>query len=142
LLNSKRLAEFFEERPRDLTLLRHDRPVAAASAAGASAPHLKHIPAYLRDPSLQGKSFVGSTPGAGGRLPAHKRRKVERVDPVKGFAPAPKRGADRLEQPTEIELRAEAAANKERKALKKRGGQLATEYVPKRNVRRNKGRKR
>lgn len=143
LLNSKRLAEFFEERPRDLALLRHDRPVAAAAAAGAAAPHLKHIPAYLRDPSLQGKSFVGSAPGTEGRLPVHKRRKVKSVDPIKGFTPAPKRGADRLEQPTEIELRAEAAARKERKALKKRGaGPLAAEYMPKRNVRRNKGRKR
>ena len=42
----------------DLKLLRHDKPLAA-TAAGGSAPHLKHVPAYLRDPSLQGASLVG-----------------------------------------------------------------------------------
>ena len=142
LLNSKRLAAFFEERPNDLKLLRHDRPMAASAAAGAAAPHLKHLPAYLRDPSLQGKSFIG---GGGadrsGFLPQRKRRKIEGVDPVKGFAKAPKRGGDRLEAPTELELRAEAAAKKERKALKKKTG-LAAEFAPKKNVRKFKGRKR
>lgn len=97
LLNSKRLASFFEERPADLQLLRHDRPVAASAAAGAAAPHLKHLPAYLRDPSLQGKSFVGSSglPG-GGFMPHRKRKKTAGVDPIKGFMRAPKRGGDRL----------------------------------------------
>jgi ATP-dependent RNA helicase DDX56/DBP9 len=100
LLNSKRLAAFFEDRPADLQLLRHDRPLAAAAAAGAAAPHLKHLPPYLRDPALQGKSFIGgaSTRGtvAGYAVPRKKRRAPEGVDPVKGFTRAPKRGADRL----------------------------------------------
>ena len=96
LLNSKRLASFFEERPADLQLLRHDRPIASA-AAGASAPHLKHVPNYLRDPTLQGKSFVGTSGlGHGGFLPSRKRRKTEKMDPVKGFVKAPKRGGTRL----------------------------------------------
>ena len=145
LLNNKRLASFFEERPADLQLLRHDRPIAASAAAGAAAPHLKHVPAYLRDPSLQGKSFVGAA-GAdrAGFLPQRKRRKTEGVDPVKGFAKAPRRGGDALEEPTEIELRAEAAGRKERKALKKKEGVSgkAGDFQAKRNVRRFKGRKR
>ncbi len=49
----------------DLSLLKHDKPLAASGAAAASA-HLKHIPAYLRDPTLQGKSFVGNSGEAGG----------------------------------------------------------------------------
>lgn len=44
----------------DLNLLKHDKPLAASGAAAAAA-HLKHIPAYLRDPTLQGKSFVGNS---------------------------------------------------------------------------------
>ncbi|EFN55662.1 hypothetical protein CHLNCDRAFT_23258 [Chlorella variabilis] len=60
LLNSQRLAAFFEEHPSDLNLLKHDKPLAASGAAAAAA-HLKHIPAYLRDPTLQGKSFVGNS---------------------------------------------------------------------------------
>ena len=96
LLNSKRLASFFEERPADLQLLRHDRSVAA-STAGAAAPHLKHIPSYLRDPSLQGKSFIGSSDlSNNGFLPFKKRRKTERADPVKGFAKVPHKGSDHL----------------------------------------------
>ena len=45
------------------------------------------------------------------------------------------------EDPTEREVRAEKAAKKERKALVKKGG-LGKEYAPKKNVRKNKGRKR
>lgn len=93
LLNSKKLASFFEDRPADLQLLRHDRPLASASSA-AAAPHLKHLPAYLRDGSLQGKSFVGNR--GRGVLPLKKRRKTEGVDPLKGFVRAPKKGGDRL----------------------------------------------
>ena len=96
LMNSKRLASFFEERPADLQLLRHDRPVASTQA-GASAPHLKHVPAYLRDPSLQGKSNVGTSGNPrGGFLPGRKRKNLSAIDPVKGFLRAPKRGGDHL----------------------------------------------
>lgn len=58
LLNSARLREHFEENPGDLALLRHDKPLAKA----ASAPHLKHLPAYLRDPAaMSGVSSAGNT---------------------------------------------------------------------------------
>jgi hypothetical protein len=46
--------------PADLNLLKHDKPLAAANGA-AAAPHLKHLPAYLRDPTVQGRSFVGNS---------------------------------------------------------------------------------
>lgn len=133
LMNSKRLEEFFEERPADLQLIKHDRSVAS-TAAGASAPHLKHVPGYLRDPTLQGKSFVGR-PG-NGFLPLRKRRKTDaKVDPVKGFMKAPRKGGDA--EPTALELRAEERGKKERKRLKKKGVVLPGEeaFVKKRNVR-------
>lgn len=40
----------------DLALLQHDKPLAK----GNSAPHLKHIPAYLRDPTIAIPSFPGN----------------------------------------------------------------------------------
>ncbi len=40
----------------DLALLQHDKPLAK----GNSAPHLKHIPAYLRDPTVATPSFPGN----------------------------------------------------------------------------------
>lgn len=132
LINSKRLEEFFEERPADLRLIKHDRSVAS-TVAGAAAPHLKHVPGYLRDPSLQGKSFVGR-PG-NGFLPLRKRKKTgSKLDPVKGFMKAPKKGDI---EATAMELRAEEAGRKERKRLKKKGVALPGEetFVKKRNVR-------
>lgn len=137
LINSKRLASFFEERPADLQLLRHDRSVASTTA-GASASHLKHVPGYLRDPNLQGTSFVGNK--GNGFLPLRKKRKTDKIDPVKGFMKAPKKGDH---EPTEMELRAEKAGEKERKKLKK-AGKLPGEpnFDPKRNVRKNRRRKR
>jgi hypothetical protein len=61
LLNSRRLAGYFEERPRDAALLRHDKPLAATTAA-AGGTHLTHMPAYIRDPTLvTGRSSVGNT---------------------------------------------------------------------------------
>lgn len=140
LLNSKRLATFFEQRPKELALLRHDRPMVASAAAGAAAAHLKHLPSYLlaggSASSQQRKGGGKAFKRIGGSAIANKRAGE---DPIKGFMPAPKKGrGDRLEEPTEMEVRAEAAAKKERKALKK----LHPEFVPKQNVRRNKGRKR
>ena len=40
----------------DLALLQHDKPLAK----GNSAPHLKHIPAYLRDATIATPSFPGN----------------------------------------------------------------------------------
>ena len=48
LLNSERLQSHFEAHPDDLALLQHDKPLHRT----APAPHLKHIPLYLKDPSV------------------------------------------------------------------------------------------
>ncbi|KAL4858273.1 DEAD-box ATP-dependent RNA helicase 16 [Chlorella vulgaris] len=137
LLNSQRLAAFFEEHPGDLNLLKHDKPLAATGAAAAAA-HLKHIPAYLRDPSLQGKSFAGNS--GRGVLPARKRRKTEGLDPVKGgFVRAPRKGGEANEEPTELEKSAEQWGKKHRpKKVMGKGDQ----FKPKQNVRKGRGRKR
>eukprot|EP00887_Chlorella_sp_A99_P008058 scaffold12.g8058.t1 len=141
LLNSQRLAAFFEEHPSDLSLLRHDKPLAA-TGAGVAAPHLKHLPAYLRDPTLQGKSAVGNAGRA--QLPAKKRRRREGLDPLKsgapvGFVRAPKRGGERGEEPTQMEVR---AMQSKVKRPKRGPGAAPPAFTPKRNVRRGKGRKR
>jgi ATP-dependent RNA helicase DDX56/DBP9 len=143
LLNSRRLAAHFAARPGDLALLRHDRPLGAKAAAGAAAPHLKALPAYVRDPALRGGDEPGGGNGAaGGRMVARRRRPPAGVDPVKGgggFARAPRRGGDRLEAPTALEERAEKAGSRERKALAKRGALPsgapgAATFAAKRNV--------
>jgi hypothetical protein len=65
LLNSKRLQAHFEEHPADLALLKHDKPLAKAAAP----PHLKHIPAYLKDASsAAGRSYAGNAGPGGPRV--------------------------------------------------------------------------
>ncbi|KAL6768544.1 hypothetical protein ACKKBF_B11150 [Auxenochlorella protothecoides x Auxenochlorella symbiontica] len=130
LLNSQRLSAFFEEHPADLQLLQHDRPLA--SGAAVQAPHLKHLPAYLRDPTITARSNIGNSAGV---LPERKRRKVVGIDPVKGFMRAPKRGGDEREEPTELELKAEKYGKKHRK-------KAPPGFIPKANVRKGKVRKR
>ena len=44
LLNSQRLAAHFEANPGDMALLKHDK----ALAKRPEAPHLRHLPSYLR----------------------------------------------------------------------------------------------
>ncbi|XP_041321877.1 probable ATP-dependent RNA helicase DDX56 [Pyrgilauda ruficollis] len=50
LLNCEKLKVYFEDNPRDLQALRHDRPLHPASVQ----PHLGHVPDYLVPPSLRG----------------------------------------------------------------------------------------
>ncbi|DBB15417.1 TPA: hypothetical protein ACH3X3_003648 [Trebouxia sp. C0006] len=129
LLNSKRLKAFFEDHPGDLALLQHDKPLAK----GNSAPHLKHIPAYLRDPTVATPSFPGNA--GKGQLSSVRRRKDRREDPLKrkrGFERATKR-----ESANEPLTQMEKAAEKHRPKVK-RGGS----FQPKVNVRKNKGRQR
>jgi len=44
MLNSVKLKTFFEERPKDLELLKHDKDLWSAAKM---KPHLKHVPEYL-----------------------------------------------------------------------------------------------
>ena len=73
LLNSQRLAAHFDDNPADLALLKHDAPLAKAN----TAPHLKHLPAYLRGGGLRrierapaaahaAATDAGAAPHAGG----------------------------------------------------------------------------
>ncbi|XP_069774137.1 LOW QUALITY PROTEIN: probable ATP-dependent RNA helicase DDX56 [Narcine bancroftii] len=50
LLNSEKLKTYFEDNPRDLQLLRHDKPLHPAIVK----PHLKNVPDYLVPQSLRG----------------------------------------------------------------------------------------
>ncbi|XP_054854593.1 probable ATP-dependent RNA helicase DDX56 [Eublepharis macularius] len=49
LLNSEKLKTYFEDNPRDLNLLRHDRPLHPAIIK----PHLRNMPEYLVPPTLR-----------------------------------------------------------------------------------------
>ncbi|XP_033015106.1 probable ATP-dependent RNA helicase DDX56 [Lacerta agilis] len=49
LLNSEKLKTYFEDNPRDLDLLRHDKPLHPAVVK----PHLRNVPAYLVPPTLR-----------------------------------------------------------------------------------------
>ncbi|XP_034048274.1 probable ATP-dependent RNA helicase DDX56 [Thalassophryne amazonica] len=50
LLNSEKLKTYFEDNPRDLQLLRHDKELHPAVVK----PHLKNIPEYLIPQTLKG----------------------------------------------------------------------------------------
>jgi ATP-dependent RNA helicase DDX56/DBP9 len=142
LLNSETLKSYFEEHAAEKQLLRHDKPLHKL----VQAPHLKHVPAYLKDTSIISKdrSFVKVGPmhdvGA-----SKKRRKVdgraakealENGDPLKsvsavGFIKVPKRGGNVEEDLTEMEKRATIRAKKDAKIRAKSKG---LPPVPKTNV--------
>lgn len=50
MLKSAKLKTFFEENPREHSLLRHDKPVKTKNA---KAHGLKHVPDYIVPPTLQ-----------------------------------------------------------------------------------------
>jgi ATP-dependent RNA helicase DDX56/DBP9 len=62
LLNSERLTAHFEDNPAERALLQADAPLAKSVAA----PHLKHLPAYLRGGAMGRKRPRGSGAAAGG----------------------------------------------------------------------------
>nr|XP_025973535.1 probable ATP-dependent RNA helicase DDX56 [Dromaius novaehollandiae] len=64
LLNSEKLKTYFEDNPRDLHVLRHDKPLHPAIVK----PHLRNVPDYLVPPSLRGVA-----------KPALKKRKRQRL---------------------------------------------------------------
>ncbi|XP_064383761.1 probable ATP-dependent RNA helicase DDX56 [Halichondria panicea] len=90
MLNSERLKVHFEDNPRDLQVLRHDKVLQP----GRVQPHLKHIPSYLVPHKLR---EPGSTPVAMGDGPPTKLVKRSkgrggkqthrnRKDPLKSFS--------------------------------------------------------
>ncbi|EOA16221.1 hypothetical protein CARUB_v10004361mg [Capsella rubella] len=92
IINSEKLKTHFEANPRDLDLLRHDKPLSKT----APAPHLKDVPEYLVDPKTQeaskmvklnGAAMGNSRRSGGGRNNKNKKRSRKGSDPLKTFNP-------------------------------------------------------
>ncbi|XP_029820830.1 probable ATP-dependent RNA helicase DDX56 [Manacus vitellinus] len=64
LLNSEKLKVYFEDNPRDLHVLRHDKPLHPAIVK----PHLRNVPDYLVPPSLRGIARPGPRKRKGPRV--------------------------------------------------------------------------
>ncbi|KAL8217849.1 hypothetical protein R6Q57_021222 [Mikania cordata] len=89
ILNSDKLKAHFQENPRDLDLLKHDKLLSKKTPA----PHLRNVPEYLLDPTTQQASkFVKLTRAALGRNNnnkinrGHKARFKKAGDPLKTFS--------------------------------------------------------
>ncbi|KAJ0531709.1 putative RNA helicase [Helianthus annuus] len=83
ILNSDKLKAHFQENPRDLDLLKHDKLLSKK----APAPHLRDVPEYLLDPTTQQASkFVKLTRAAMGRNNNSGRGCKKAGDPLKTFS--------------------------------------------------------
>lgn len=91
LLNSEKLKAHFEDNPRDLEALRHDKPIHPTKVQG----HLKHVPLYLLPTTNRGilsaeevmmgeVRFDSSKQSKRKRKGGHKNRR--NVDTLKSFA--------------------------------------------------------
>ncbi|KAK6151125.1 hypothetical protein DH2020_016057 [Rehmannia glutinosa] len=94
ILNSEKLKAHFQDNPRDLDLLKHDKVLSKKEPA----PHLRDVPEYLLDPTTQEASkIVKLARAAMGNTNSNRRKgfkgKFKRSrDPLKTFsAEAPKR---------------------------------------------------
>lgn len=89
LLNSEKLKTYFEDNPRDLQLLRHDKDLHPA----VIKPHLRNVPEYLIPETLKGagnplstrrkKQKFKSTPG--GVVKSSFRKNIQVKNPLKSF---------------------------------------------------------
>lgn len=90
LLNSEKLKTYFEDNPRDLQLLRHDKDLHPAVVK----PHLKNIPEYLIPEALRGvvhplssrrrrRKEMGKKPG--GVIKSSFKKKIPGKNPLKSF---------------------------------------------------------
>ncbi|CAL5372678.1 unnamed protein product [Camellia sinensis] len=95
ILNSEKLKAHFQDNPRDLDLLKHDKVLSKK----APAPHLRDVPEYLLDPTTQEASKViklaraamGNTNS--GHRKGFKGKFRKNSNPLKSFSTeAPKRG--------------------------------------------------
>ncbi|GJX84173.1 DEAD-box ATP-dependent RNA helicase 16 [Tanacetum coccineum] len=88
ILNSEKLKAHFQENPRDLDLLKHDKLLSKK----APATHLREVPEYLLDPMTQQASkFVKLTRAAMGRTNNNNNRgsrgrSKKAGDPLKTFS--------------------------------------------------------
>ncbi|MCD7453770.1 DEAD-box ATP-dependent RNA helicase 16 [Datura stramonium] len=94
ILNSQKLKAHFQDNPKDLDLLKHDKMLSKK----APAPHLRDVPDYLLDPTTQeaskivklARAAMGNTNASRGK--GSKGRFKRSRDPLKTFsAEAPKR---------------------------------------------------
>ncbi|TMX01671.1 hypothetical protein EJD97_023929 [Solanum chilense] len=94
ILNSQKLKAHFQDNPKDLDLLKHDKMLSKK----APAAHLRDVPDYLLDPTTQeaskivklARAAMGNTNPSRGKL--SKGRFKRSRDPLKTFsAEAPKR---------------------------------------------------
>jgi len=92
LLNSHKLKSYFEDNPRDLQLLRHDKTLHTAKVQ----PHMKNVPDYIVPPTLRrGRGAGGGKPRTNQpRTSQHKYKqntrtqsnyKKRQADPLKSF---------------------------------------------------------
>ena len=93
ILNSERLKAHFEDNPKDLELLKHDKVLSKVTPAA----HLKTVPEYLRDPTTEAASRAVNLARAAMNVAQssfNKRRKNKRVrvaDPPTAFTKSSKR---------------------------------------------------
>lgn len=87
LLNSEKLKTYFEDNPRDLHVLRHDKALHAAIVK----PHLRNVPDYLVPPTLRGiahpepkKRRRLRLPHGGAKRPTGPRSR-RAANPLRGF---------------------------------------------------------
>ncbi|KAH3855741.1 probable ATP-dependent RNA helicase DDX56 [Dreissena polymorpha] len=88
MLNSQKLKSHFDENPRDLQILRHDKNLHTVK----SQPHMKNVPDYLIPPTLQnlagkGKGVKTRRGNARKRGPSEGQLKYKKrqADPLKSF---------------------------------------------------------
>ncbi|KAK2981223.1 hypothetical protein RJ640_030612 [Escallonia rubra] len=64
ILNSEKLKSHFQDNPKDLDLLKHDKVLSKK----APAPHLRDVPEYLLDPTTKEASNIASKRASKGRM--------------------------------------------------------------------------
>ncbi|PIO39529.1 hypothetical protein AB205_0209510 [Aquarana catesbeiana] len=99
LLNSEKLKTYFEDNPRDLHLLRHDKALHPAVVK----PHLKNVPEYLIPPSMRSvislmnkkKKRLRLKPGGLSRFASSKFKRTQ--NPLRTFKYTKAKRRDRKE---------------------------------------------
>ncbi|PRD20543.1 UNVERIFIED_CONTAM: ATP-dependent RNA helicase DDX56 [Trichonephila clavipes] len=87
LLNSRNLKPYFEDNPRDLQILRHDKPLQTVRLNS----HLHDVPDYIVPPTLRKVSFQGRMEGQKRKSKtakegrASKKFRKNKKDPLKSF---------------------------------------------------------
>ncbi|KAL2087682.1 hypothetical protein ACEWY4_016510 [Coilia grayii] len=95
LLNSEKLKTYFEDNPKDLHLLRHDKDIHPA----VIKPHMKNVPDYLIPPTLKGlanpltgrKKRRNFQPKTGGVIKSDFKKNARGKNPLKTFRFKPKK---------------------------------------------------